>query len=267
MALIHVNFFSDVLGMASQLEVVLPQANDTQIGIAQAEKRKKYPVLYLLHGMTDNHTTWTRNTSIERYATERGIAVVMPNGHLSWYTNMDKGFDYFDYIAKEIPMVVHRFFPQLSDDPAENFICGNSMGGYGAMLHGLSQPERFAGIASLSGAMDSYEVASKIGSDFKANLWTDIFGDIDAIPGSGHDLFAISEKLAKSGEKKPAIFMWCGFDDFLYAQNIKMKQHLEALGWDLTYTQTEGDHSWKCWDKHIQVILDWMVGVMQGGVQ
>ena len=78
MALIHVDFFSEVLGMSSQLDVILPQKTHGEIGIASAAKKEKYPVLYLLHGMTDNQSTWQRNTSIERYAAEKGIAVVMP---------------------------------------------------------------------------------------------------------------------------------------------------------------------------------------------
>ena len=88
MALIHVDFFSEVLGMSSQMEVILPQQTEGQIGIGHVEKQNKYPVLYLLHGMTDNQTIWTRNTSIERYAAEHGIAVVMPSAHLGWYTDM-----------------------------------------------------------------------------------------------------------------------------------------------------------------------------------
>lgn len=71
MALIHVDFFSEVLGMSSQLDVILPQKTQSEIGISSADKKEKYPVLYLLHGMTDNQTTWQRNTSIERYAAEK----------------------------------------------------------------------------------------------------------------------------------------------------------------------------------------------------
>ena len=92
MALIHVDFFSEVLEMSSQIDVILPQKTRGQIGVKNLDETEKYPVLYLLHGMTDNQTTWQRNTSIERYATERGIAVVMPTCHLGWYTDMHIGF-------------------------------------------------------------------------------------------------------------------------------------------------------------------------------
>ena len=155
MALIHVDFFSEVLGMSSQMEVILPQQTEGQIGIGHVEKQNKYPVLYLLHGMTDNQTIWTRNTSIERYAAEHGIAVVMPNAHLGWYTDMQYGFDYFTFFSEELPTLCERFFPCISNDPKDRFVTGNSMGGYGAFKLGLTCPEKYAGIASLSGGFGS----------------------------------------------------------------------------------------------------------------
>ena len=91
--------------MSSQLDVILPQKTHSEIGISSAKKRDRYPVLYLLHGMTDNQTTWQRNTSIERYASEKGIAVVMPTCHLGWYTDMECGFRYYTDIAEEVPCV------------------------------------------------------------------------------------------------------------------------------------------------------------------
>ena len=117
--------------MSSQLDVILPQKTHSEIGISSAKKRDRYPVLYLLHGMTDNQTTWQRNTSIERYASEKGIAVVMPTCHLGWYTDMKCGFRYYTYIAKEVPSVCRRFFPCISDRREETFTAGNSMGEIG----------------------------------------------------------------------------------------------------------------------------------------
>lgn len=265
MALIHVNFFSDVLGMSTQMEVILPQPSDQQIGIAHASGRIRYPVLYLLHGMTDNHTTWTRNTSIERYAAEHGIAVIMPNAHLSWYTNMHMGFNYFDHIAEEIPAICAQYFPMLSTERRDTFIAGNSMGGYGALLHGLSRPDRFAGIAALSAATDVCEVMRQNPSFIRPTFWSDIFGDTSALAGSEHDLFALSQRLSASTAPKPKIYMWCGTGDFLHAQNVCMSEHLRALRWDYEYHETEGDHSWKCWDPVIADILNWIEAVRQGG--
>ena len=85
MALFEVNCFSGVLGEGVRFNVILPQRSTSgQIGI-ENKSFDKYPVLYLLHGLSDDDTTWLRRTSIERYATEKGIAVVMPTTHRGWY--------------------------------------------------------------------------------------------------------------------------------------------------------------------------------------
>ena len=83
MALVHLDFHSDVLQMAVNADVILPQAPTTQIGMG-GKRESVFSTLYLLHGLSDDHTIWQRRTSIERYAARYGIAVVMPNAHRSW---------------------------------------------------------------------------------------------------------------------------------------------------------------------------------------
>ena len=255
MAHFQVAFFSDVLSMASQMEVILPD-----------ELKEDIPVVYLLHGMTDNHTVWMRNTAIERYATERGLAIIMPEGHLGWYTDMQNGFDYYTYISQELPTICAKFFPHLTHKRDKTFICGNSMGGYGAMKIALRQPERFAGVASLSGAVDICSVREVNASSdkFRQNLFDDIFGENQEISGTENDLFALSSQLASAHEKTPSIYMWCGFDDFLYKDNLRFKDHLSQLGLAPEYHECEGAHEWKCWDQQIVPILDWFISIMKG---
>jgi S-formylglutathione hydrolase FrmB len=71
-------------------------------------------------------------------------------------------------------------------------------------------------------------------------------------------LFAAAERLAASGKPKPKIYIWCGTEDFLYDQNVRMRDHLRKLGFDLTYEESPGDHSWKYWDEKIQTVLEWL---------
>ncbi|MDE7249388.1 MAG: esterase family protein, partial [Lachnospiraceae bacterium] len=78
MALLHVDFFSDVLGMSMNMDVILPQQTQGQIGMEGQSAQGRCKTVYLLHGMSDDHTIWQRRTSIERYASKLGIAVVMP---------------------------------------------------------------------------------------------------------------------------------------------------------------------------------------------
>ncbi len=131
MALLHVNCFSDVLGKCVNLDVILPQRTKEQIGLSGAKNGGKYPTLYLLHGMSDDHTCWNRRTSIDRYVSSLGIAVVMPNADLSWYTDTAYGQKYWQYMAEELPALCREFFPNMSDKREETFVAGNSMGGYG----------------------------------------------------------------------------------------------------------------------------------------
>jgi len=87
MALLDCDFFSEALEMGVSATVVLPQPTQAQIGVDAPTERRDPPVLYLLHGLSDDHTAWLRYTSIERYATAAGLAVVMPAVDRSFYTN------------------------------------------------------------------------------------------------------------------------------------------------------------------------------------
>lgn len=255
MALLQVEFFSNVLGKAVSMSVILPQTAAGQIGVGAKERDTTYPTLYLLHGMTDNHTAWTRYTSIERYAREKGIAVVMPNADLSFYTDMAHGGRYLTYIGEELPAVCRDFFPRMSDKREETFIGGLSMGGYGATKVALTYPETFSHAISLSGVMDIGRFAAECGNQVAMEA---DFGDVSAVAGSDHDLYVIAERLAKSGRELPKLFFWCGTEDFLYYAHEKAIVEFPKMGYDLTHSTSTGVHSWLWWDKHIQDALDWL---------
>ena len=257
MALIHCDFFSDVLGMCAEMDVILPEETKGQIGMEGTRKDGKYPTLYLLHGMSDDHTIWQRRTSIERYVADYGIAVVMPSTQLGWYTDMYMGHKWWTYISKELPAICRSFFPYMSDKREDTFAAGLSMGGYGALKCGLSAPETFSAVATLSGGLDVADICEN--QDREDHLWEDIFGPKEKVRGGENDLFAVAEKLkAEKPELMPKIFQWCGTEDFLYKANCDMRDHLQKLGYDLTYTETAGDHQWKYWDREIQNVLSWL---------
>ena len=260
MALLHVDYYSHVLKMEMQMDVILPETTVGQIGMEGVGGGEKWKTLYLLHGMSDDHTIWQRRTSIERYAAEKGVAVVMPTTHLGWYTDMHYGYKYFTATAVELPRICRQLFPNLSDRREDTYAAGLSMGGYGAMKFGLRAPETFSKVASLSGGLDAVNIASKLG---ERSFWEDVFGPADRIEGSFNDLFAAATEL-KDSPLRPEVYMWCGTEDFLYDQNGKMRDHLRALGYDLTYEESPGDHQWKYWDAKIQTILGWLIPGKEG---
>ena len=254
MALLHCHFFSDVLGLSCSMDVVLPQATSQQIGMEGRAGRERFPVLYLLHGLSDDHTIWQRRTSIERYVADLGLAVVMPAVERSFYTDMAHGLRWWTFISEELPSLCQRFFP-LSDRREDTFVAGLSMGGYGAFKLALRHPERYAAAASLSGALDMAALASADDHGPDIEL---VYGDPAAVAGSDHDLLHLAEQVAAADGPRPLLYQWCGTDDFLYPVNLAFRDRAQSLGLPLTYTDGPGDHQWKHWDEHIQHVLAWL---------
>ena len=254
MALMQCTFFSEVLGLTTSMNVILPQPRPhLPVQVRDANKGEKHPVLFLLHGMSDNHTAWLRQTSIERYAEAKGIAVVMPEVHLSFYTDMVHGNKYWTFISEELPALARSFFP-LSDKREETFVAGLSMGGYGAFKLALRCPECFAAGASLSGAVNMADVTTRKDSP---EIFRDIFGP-SAFHGTDNDLLYLAERLAAGDRPQPKLYQCCGTEDFLYEDNLVFKRKAEDIGLDLTYSEGPGTHEWGYWDEHIEKVLDWL---------
>ncbi len=258
MAFLELNYHSDALKMGVTVNVILPEKAKTVIGM-KADGEGTYKTLYLLHGLSDDHSIWMRRTSIERYAAEYGIAVVMPSVGRSWYTDMAYGGQYFTFVTKELPSVCRNFFRGMSDKREDNLVAGLSMGGYGAMKAALLCPETFGGCASLSGALD---IASFPGTD-RVPEWQGIFGEQLTSPadlkGTDHDLPTLIQRNAQRHVPFPKLYLWCGESDFLLEQNRRVHGLLEERGVDHSYNESEGNHSWKWWDLHIQHALNYLL--------
>lgn len=257
MILNEVNFFSEVLSVHSTMVVLMPQRLLTEI---QNKRRPKYKTLYLLHGYTDDHTAWMRWSSIEKYVEGLNLAVVMPAVNTSFYTDMALGRNYFQFISDEVPAIAREMF-SLSSAREDNFIAGLSMGGYGAYKLALTLPDRYVAAASLSGALDVTETIKGHGLHdpkvWKPEMQT-IFGDINKLAGSKHDLFALAKKAAKA-PLKPRLYQCCGTEDFLYADNVRFRDAIRRLPFDHTYEESPGEHVWEYWDRMIQNVLKWML--------
>ena len=261
MALMHVNFFSDVLGMCTNMDVIIPQRTKGQIGMEGISSDGPYKTVYLLHGMSDDHTIWQRRTSIERYVSKLGIAVVMPTTHLAFYTDTTYGMRYWTFISEELPQICREFFPRMSGRKEDTLAAGLSMGGYGAWKLGLGASDTFGAAASLSGALDMASDLQRDPDGGKSRLFHGIFGDARQLKGSANDLFALAEKLAAEKKELPRLYAWCGTEDFLYQDNLRAWEHVKKLGFDLTCEESAGDHQWKYWDEKIQDVLRWWLGI------
>ena len=235
MALLTCQVDSEALNVASTITVVIPQEVESP------------PVLYLLHGLTDDHTGWLRFTSIERYADEAGLAVVMPAVHHSFYTDEVHGHAYWTYVSEELPALVRRLL-RVSDRPEDTFAAGLSMGGYGAIKLALSHPDRYAAAASLSGTLDITYMADR---EDRAEIWDRAFGGEIR---KENDLFA----LLAAAPSVPPLYIGCGTSDGLLDANERFIAAATGAGVDLTTDLRAGEHEWSLWDAQIADVIAWL---------
>ncbi|GAA1488731.1 alpha/beta hydrolase [Brachybacterium sacelli] len=251
---LRTDIFSESLGMGTSMVVLMPQAA-SGIGMEGAEGSgtsvRGVPVLYLLHGLSDDCTIWERRTSIERYATEKGIAVVMPEVRRSFYCDEAVGENYWTFVAEELPQLIARTF-HVSTSREDTFVAGLSMGGFGAFKLALNRPERFAAAASLSGALDPASLGLEHNTGHLAER---VWGGRD-LAGTADDLLG---RLGTADPLSlPALFLDCGTEDALVEQNRRVIEAAEAASVDLTSRLRPGDHTWEFWDQGIQDVLDWL---------
>ena len=226
--------------MDASLSVVLPDEG----------KLKDAPVIYLLHGLSDNCTAWTRFTAVERYAEAKGAVVIMPEVQRSFYTDMALGPKYFTYVSKELPEICTRFFG-LSTKREKNFVMGLSMGGYGALKCALTYPKQYAGCASFSAVTDIESRAARADKLMSRELQA-IFGPELKVPPEA-SLQKLLEK--RRAFQLPKFFITCGEQDGLYPENQRFAEALEKKGAAFSFNHWPGDHTWDLWDKSVELAI------------
>jgi S-formylglutathione hydrolase FrmB len=254
MAHLRVDFFSDALSLSTSMTVLLPQRTTTQIGMTGRTTAGPPPLLYLLHGLSDDDTIWLRRTSIERYVAPLGLAVVMPQVHRSFYADQHYGGRYWAFLSEELPELVGSWFA-VSQRREDTFVAGLSMGGYGALRWALRQPERFAAAASLSGAVNVAGLRTQRVRPEDPRMLDRIFGDGD-VAGGPQDLFWLLDQADPAA--LPPLYACCGTEDPLIDDNRELEARARAAGVDLTTDFGPGEHDWAYWDATIQDVLAWL---------
>ena len=232
MAHLRCDFRSNVMDMITSMTVILPES------VPQSQIR----VVYLLHGLADNCSGWSRYTSVERYAREHNVALVIPEVQRSFYADMDQGIPYFTYIHEELPKICRNFFG-FSEEREKNYIMGLSMGGYGAMKCALNTPERYAGVATFSAVADIEEFVKTLASNKKQ--FQAVFGQELEIPEDCNLVHLAGQAEIAA---LPGIYMACGEQDALYAANTRLASLFQQRGADIRYEHWEGIHNWDFWD-------------------
>lgn len=247
MAVMHMNYLSETIGMHQSFVVILPE--DASY-FDQTQSPKALPSLLLLHGLSSDATSYLRYTSIERYANEAQLAIIMPNADHSFYTNMAHGHRYYDYVL-EVWDYVHQILP-LSPDREDHFIAGHSMGGYGTIKYALTQGHRFAKAAPLSAVYDISRLINYDWYDFDFNNVVDTTNE--AALRAIHPYHLVEEAVQQQAQL-PDIYMMCGTEDDLYEDNVAFSQQLKKLDVKHDFVSGPGRHDYAYWDEAIQQVI------------
>ncbi|MEP6570105.1 MAG: alpha/beta hydrolase family protein [Acidobacteriota bacterium] len=249
-----IQFASKFVGKTLPYNVLLP-ADYNQ----PAARSKRYPVVYLLHGLTGHYNNWIEKTKLADYAAAYDFIIVMPEGNNGWYTDSATvpSEKYESYILKElIPDVEQRF--RASSAREGRAIAGLSMGGYGALKFGVKHPEMFVFAASLSGALDaaSWTETDLKGFEFIFRTLQPVYGASDSETRAANDLGKLYRELpAARIAALPYIYLDCGTEDGLLQTNRSFADILVKQKIPHEYRELPGTHAWTYWDAQVQEVL------------
>jgi putative tributyrin esterase len=223
----------------------------------KSESGRRYPVLYLLHGLTGHFDNWTSRTQVAGYSSGRDLIVVAVEGEDGWYTdNLTKpSQQYESYVIKElIPEIDKRY--RTLDRRDHRAVAGLSMGGYGAIKFGLKYPEMFAIVGSFSGAIGAANITEKeipgaIGKSIEA-----IFGPAGSETRKANDPFDLVRRAPADRIKAlPFFYLDCGTEDFLFQNNRDFADLLIAKKVAHEFRELPGGHTWPYWNAQLDEFM------------
>jgi len=267
---------SEILDREMPYSIYLPESYHTST--------REYPVLYLLHGMTDDHKGWINWGEMHRIAGDLMVSgevpemiIVMPEGLYDafYINNYDESIRWEDFFHEEFMPHIEETY-RITAQRSRRAISGLSMGGYGAMYHGVKYKEKFGVVAAMSGAFLKVEPApeeerSEWDREFHGKTWGP-YND-ENLPEnykehSLHEMFSSMEPIERgpqqwspAGNREiplPAILIDCGDDDFLLEQNTSLVHIMNSKNVDFEFLVRDGAHTWPYWQSGLELALQFI---------
>ncbi len=233
---------------------------DTKVTVLLPEDRhhtedmrgKKYPVLYVLHGMKNDCDSWMHLSNIFLMCRDLDLIVVFPSANNSSYLDTEYGFKYYTWVSQELPMKLKNFFP-ITDDPAQTFVMGESMGGYGTMRIAFSNPDKYGKAVILSAGNIVEWITNgehPLSSAFPA--------DPEKVLASDNNLENLVYKLKDYKGTKPAYCFYCGTDDRVYESCSRFASFMmeQLPDYDIDAQYWRGEHNFFFWNEAIPKALE-----------
>lgn len=247
-----VQFQSALVGKTLPYNVVLPPDY-------RASRVTRYPVVYLMHGLTGHYSDWLTRSNVADYASKYRMIVVMPEGNDAWYTDSataanDKYESYF--IRELLPDVQKRY--RTIESRYGRGVAGLSMGGYGALKFGLKYPATFAFAGSMSGALRPTTWTEEELKDFKPirDSVFGVFGPMGSDTRKANDIYQLVRSASAARiSSLPYFYLDCGTEDVLANDNAQFAALLREKKIVHEYRQLPGNHNWQYWDQQVQEVL------------
>jgi enterochelin esterase-like enzyme len=226
---------------------------------------RSYPVLYLLHGATDNHTGWVQFGEVLHItdkAIREGVAtpmiIVMPDadtGRMGYYNSFDNSWRYEDFFFEEFMPHVEKTF-RIKGQKRYRAIAGLSMGGGGSFIYALHRPDLFSSAAPLSAyvgelSLDAMRQSFLMRQD---NLEKASDADVEAY-FRRYSVLPLIEDKTTDEIKSVRWYIDCGDDDFLYEGNALTHIALRKKEVPHEYRVRQGGHTWTYWRDSLPEVL------------
>ena len=229
-----VEVYSDAMRKGYKCVVIQPDSDK--------DKRKRYPVVYLLHGHGGWYANWLiRTPALKDYADQYQLMIVCPDGGFnSWYLDspVDPAVRFETYVASEVVAYIDKNYPTISDRKARA-ITGLSMGGHGGLFLGFRHAETFGACGSMSGGVDlrpfkkNWQLAEKVGDTIThAENWK---------------TFSVINLVESYPKDSLAIIIDCGIEDFFYPANRELHEKMLRLKIPHDFIIRPGKHNWDYW--------------------
>lgn len=243
---------SSILGMERNYAVYLPPGYE--------ENQREYPVLYLLHGATDNQTGWVQFGEVQ-HLTDRAIqagkatamVIIMPDADtkVMGYNNLPD-WKYEDFFFNEfMPFVESKY--RIKKSKRYRAIAGLSMGGGGTLVYAMHRPDLFSSACPLSAWVgplsleDTKQMFSRRNATYTELEIQNYFETYNALN--------ISKNTEDAKLKSVRWYIDCGDDDFLFEGNSLLHIDWKKRGIPHEYRVRDGAHTWTYWRESLPEVL------------
>lgn len=246
---------STILSMERNYAVYLPPDYETS--------ERSYPVLYLLHGATDDHTGWVQFGEVLRItdkAIKNGTAtpmiIVMPDadtGRMGYFNIGD--WKYEDFFFEELMPQVEKKY-RIKGEKRYRAVAGLSMGGGGSFMYALRHPDLFSSACPLSAYVGPLTTeAMKRQGERRGEKYSD--AQIKSYM-ENYNALNLLESVPLEKIKSVRWYIDCGDDDFLYEGNSLMHIEMKKKEIPHEYRVRDGAHSWTYWRESLPKVLEFV---------